>query len=100
LLSLIVNPDNGDEMFPRNVKWISTAYMALYLSRQNSSTRDSTNPSHLFPTDAMRIYYFCGWWIGIWKWLRDVLNYLSECVSGKTIGNVSQDSRPGQKFGL
>jgi hypothetical protein len=35
-LSLHFNSEDGDNIFLRNVDWLSTAYMALYPRRENS----------------------------------------------------------------
>jgi hypothetical protein len=36
LLGWLFDPEDGGDMFLRNVSWLSTDYTALYLSRQNS----------------------------------------------------------------
>jgi hypothetical protein len=37
LLGLLVDPDDGGDVFLRNVGWLSTGYIAFYPRRHNSS---------------------------------------------------------------
>jgi hypothetical protein len=64
---LFFDPEDGSDMFIRNVGWLSTDYTALYPRRQNSSREESVAPAEnqtplqtvAIPTEIWQVCWVC-----------------------------------------
>jgi hypothetical protein len=59
LLSIFFNPEDGIDMFLRNVNWLSTDYTTLYPRRQNTTVCDKamgwkTGEEDFFPSLSVK----------------------------------------------
>jgi hypothetical protein len=91
LLGLFFDPEDGDDIFLRNVGWLSTDYTALYHRRQNFSTGLKTG----FYLQLLEKMFHTEFHQNLWNELGDVWK---TALTRKCLLTWRQKSRPYLSF--